>query len=349
MVRKFSLSRLMSVALPVFLLTTFVTSVTAQGFFGPGFQGLTVPGGTCISGKDCGLGPLTLDARVGYGRVGLNFSLPTPFFTNLDLSFRDANVWIGALGARFESSSGVLIALKAQANASRRIGIETAEQAFDARNWDGSKLQWWTLEGDLGYRISSSLSALVGLRRDQMSVGLTNPRDAEGQPLDFVFSIPGLVEFSETYFGDFSSKLWIPYLGLEFTGHRFRTSLLYSPIAWADIKVPNRFFLSLFVIPGDIRVLEGFDLQYKVRKPSQFFEFYSEYDFHVSSNFVCRLWSSGSWMQLRGRGNVDELGHLFVSILGIPLVNISESDSAGGTATYTRSIISGGVSALVYF
>jgi hypothetical protein len=103
--------------------------------------------------------------------------MPTRFGTGLDLAFRDANLWIGAVTARAESRTGFFLMLRGQGNASRQISIETPEQALTARWWDGSKLQWWTLEGQIGYRVTPNLAALVGLRRDQLSVGLTNPRD----------------------------------------------------------------------------------------------------------------------------------------------------------------------------
>ncbi len=224
--------RLRLFVLPILLVVVFATSATAQELFGAGLPGLP-----SLTRALYGDGPygfaISSDAKVGYGHIGLNFSLPARIWNNLDLSVRGAKVWIGSLGVRADSSSGFFLALRGQGTASRNIAIQTSEEPFGAASWDGPKLQWWTLEGSMGYKVSSNCAALVGLRRDQLSVGLTNPRYDTGQPLNFLLADPEGDSESFQVNGDFSSKLWIPYLGLEITGQQFRASLLWSPFARA--------------------------------------------------------------------------------------------------------------------
>ena len=301
--------------------------------------------GSAFNGREpCPLS-ISTDAKAGYGRIGLNFNLPLPSVgANMDLAFRDANVWIGSVGVRADSGSGFFLALRGQGNASRMIDIQTPEEPFGATDWDGSKLQWWELEGSIGYKVRPWWSALVGLRRDQLSVGLTNPR-ANGVPLNFTVNVPP-VFFSEQFHGDFSSKLWIPYLGLEITGQRYRASLLYSPFASADIRVPDVIFASFFVtVPPGILEQAGEDLEYKVQKRIQFFEYNFEYSVDVHPDLAFQVWSAGSW----GTGNFDALLNVLISVGGFPLVNETDSSGSNGTATYTRSMISGGIGAVLSF
>ncbi len=188
----------------------------------------------------------------------------------------------------------------------------------------------------------------MGLRRDQLSVSLTNPT-RNGVPLNQTVNFPGGT-LSEQVHGDFSSRLWIPYFGVEIGGQCYRASFLYSPFASANIQVPDVDFVSLFR-PGPpsvfIQVAENFE--FKVQRPTQFFEYNFEYNVGIGPNLAFQVWSTGTWMQLRGKGNVDNLFKNFIAIGGVPVFNISESLSRCDTVTHTRSMISGGIGAMVSF
>ncbi len=220
------------------LVGIFATTATAEELFGA-----ALPGMPSVAGALYGDGPLgwaiSSDARVGYGHIGVNFNVPRPDVgLDLDLSFKGANVWIGSVGVRADSCSGFFLALRGQGAASRNIRIRTPAEPTGAVRWDGPKLQWWALDGHIGYRVRPNCAALVGLRRDQLSVGLTNPRDETGQPINHSSSGPGDRYESVRVFGDFSSKVWIPYLGLEITGPQVQGFLAVESICTGRHKRP---------------------------------------------------------------------------------------------------------------
>ena len=306
---------------------------------------------TCLDNA-CGPGnaAIRLDAQVGYGYLGLNYKMGAPFGMSLDLAFRDANVLIGSVGARAESCSGLFLAFRGQGNASRQIDIRTSRAPFDARRWDGSDLQWWALDADIGYRVASCWSALVGLRRDQLSVGLTHPKDSAGNALA-IPSVPGVTEVSPlTMRGDFSSKLWIPYIGLEIMGQRYRASFLWSPFTSADIDVTDgwSYFVTNLVLNSTH--LDVTDLDYRVRKTGDFLEYNVEYDLNVRPRLAFQLWSRGNWMRVRGAGDFEMVVDALDTEGGIITFSgtaFTASDS--DMASCTKWMISGGIGATLLF
>jgi len=330
------------------------------------------PGPVCFdSGSHLGTFPMSLNAQVGYGHFGLDFNMrPTFEFgaagsTNLALSFKNVNVPIGSVEARIESCTGLFLALRLQGSAARDIDIRTPEAPLgeftlgesDPRLWDGRNFQWWTLDNDIGYRITPCCSALAGLRRDKLSVDLTNPKDAAGEGLNFNIGTPGAFDFALTMNCNFSSELWIPYLGVEFTGQRYRAAFLWGPYAWTDMKVPYRYYLSI-VTPQPVlsqQVWFDYDYQCKAVKTANLLDYTFEYEVAAGPSFACRLWTSGNWMQLSWKGRFD-------GFFGMQLINPSAQppsrpveyvaipgESGVDAANYTKWMISGGIGTVFFF
>ncbi len=292
--------------------------------------------------------------------------------TDLNVTFKNVVVPIGSLQARAEASSGLFIALRLQANAPKDMAVETPEGPLgggpdfhlstmtltwdNPRKWDGDNLQWWMLETDIGCRVSPGLSALVGLRRDKLSFALTDPRDAAGQPLNLDFSIPAAAySLTRTMYADFSSEFWIPYLGVEIGGPRYRASLLWGPYAWTDMSLPYRYLVA-FYNPLSIRI--NFDYECKDVKTANLLECNFEYDVDVSPRVVCRLWATGNWMQLKWRGEFRGSTVLEGIPDEIPVPGTTEtihvtkfffSRTDVDTADYNRSMISGGIGGVLSF
>jgi hypothetical protein len=345
-------ARRLLAALPFFMLFIMVGSAGAQGLFGVGLPGLPSFGKGCGAADPCAAGgfPARADAKAGYGAIGLNFNLPipAPFATTLDLSFRNANVAIGSVGASLESNMGLFLALRAAANAKRHIIVNTPESLFGPVTWDGQSMQWWMLDGYAGYRFTSCWSILGGLRRDKVTVGLTDPVDAAGDPLNFRVVVPGVVTVIGHNQGDLSSAIWIPYIGLQLAGQNYRANLLYSPFASADIKIPVVNFLGVFVVVPPATILVGTDLEFKVKDSTQFFEFNFEYDVSLSRNLSCQVWFTGNWMRLRSGGELDLISDIFITP-PVPPLEVTTLVSGDGRATYTRSLLAGGISAVLSF
>lgn len=345
-------ARRILVILPLFMLFIMVGSTGAQGLLGSGLPGLPSFWKGCGQADPCAPGGLLLrsDAKAGYGSFGLNFNLPIPFpfATTLDLSFRNANVAIGSVGASVESNMGLFLALRAAANAKRHIIVDTPESLFGPVKWDGQSMQWWMLDGYAGYRFTSCWSILGGLRRDKITVGLTDPVDAAGNPLNFRVVVPGVVTVIGHNQGDFTSGIWIPYVGAQLTGQNYRVNFLYSPFAAADIKIPVVNFLGVFLVAAPTTVMVGTDLEFKVKDSTQFFEFNFEYDVNLSRNLSCQVWFTGNWMRLRSGGDLDLLTHVFVTP-PVPPIDVTALTSGDGRATYTRSLLAGGIAAVLSF
>ncbi len=105
----------------------------------------------------------------------------------------------------------------------------------------------------------------------------------------------------------------------------------------------------IVVQPTNLALLQAVDFQYQVQKPIQCFEYNFEYNVNMGLNFTCQVWSSGSWLQLRGRGNLDALEHVLASHDGVPFFEITDPFGSSGTATFTRSLIAGGIGGVLSF
>ncbi|MBI4962857.1 MAG: hypothetical protein HY913_06240 [Desulfomonile tiedjei] len=355
-------SRWLLWVLPLLLITTLATSAGAQGLFGMGSPGEaflgSVPG---FASFDVAGMVLTPNVRAGHQWIGLNFNLPTasaiPFFgasTPIDIQLRDAHVWVGSVGLEGWLTPAFSLFVNAEGNAKRSVGAVTSEEPlhvvagglFPSR-WDASHLEWWAVEGGFAYRISNSLAVFAALRREHLSFGLDNPRDQFGNPINSVLSpAPGIV-ITNTAGADFQLKLWTPYLGVRFMGPNYRCSLSWTPFVSAAVKVPDHFVNNLFV--GAILLTTGIEWNYSMFRTGAQLEGDFEYDMKLSPNFSLKAWAKGSWLSVRGRGNLDEILNNALVVGGVTLASASFAGAADETATLTRSQVAVGLGAELNF
>lgn len=305
------------------------------------------------------------EIQVGYQRLGLNFNLPafvpgtliSP--ATLDLQLKKADLWVGSVGIRADLPSGLSLAIYGQANAKRNVTVfESQEFVLIGRRgvtWAGTP-EWWAIDGQVMYRVRNDLSIMAGLRRDHLSLNLSDPTDANGSPLNFDQSgvaAPIALPFHRTqqYASDLLSKLWIPYLGLEFARPWCKASIIGSPFASAEMQIPasQLFDLTTFIGPffAELRLAEG--MRYRVSKPAIFLEGNFQYDWNVSPGLTFGMWCKASWMSLRGKGAWD--ANIWSQVLG-SFVNFrpnTENDHQEHLATYTRSVLGAGLSAVAAF
>jgi hypothetical protein len=294
------------------------------------------------------------EAQIGYQKQSFNFNMPASlsigYSTTLDLKFRDANVWVGALSATAEFPSGLAFTIAGQANAKRNILVYEQEEfvlgATEGVTWTGSQLEWWTIDGRAMYPLNADYSMVIGLRRDHLTVNLDDPRDGYGNPLNFNQSgIIGGLPYSMIQYcsSDLISKIWIPYFGVQIAGPGYRASLTGSPFASAEIKVPVALLYDLNLTVA--RLITGESLLYRVNKPALFLEGNFQYDLKFSPAFNIGLWCNASWLGLRGQGkwSYDYRGEV------PPNPPNYYSENQTNTTTYTRCMVGGGLSAVWSF
>lgn len=347
------LSTRWSVLATLLVILAMVSTAQAQGL--PGLAGL---GSSLTNGVT-----VTPQVQVGYQKLGLNFNLPAlrdpgplAWPSTLDLELRKADLWLVALEADVDFPSGLTFALKGQTNFRKNASAyerqEYVEGGTQGVSWTASNLQWWTIDGRLMYRFSPDFSVVAGLRREKVSFNLTNPITDQGFPLNLDDS--GNIGFGTTYerhwrySSNLVSKLWIPYVGLDIIGTQYKASLIASPFASAEVQVPAEYFTdTAFFLSGALlaQLITGEELKYRVMKPAAFIEGNFTYDINVSQGFKLGLWCSASWLRLRGQGDWN---YRFTGQVP-PLAPDSFSQAQQNTAVFTRYLLGGGLSAVVYF
>jgi hypothetical protein len=300
--------------------------------------------------------PIRLTAQVGYGYSWLNFGMnpsplygyparpplsPVAFLPNLELAFKRTDMAVGSIEANAKSCCGLSFSVKGQGNVQLEIGVDTQQEILHAKDWEGSGFQWWTLEGNFGFRLTPCWSVLLGLRREEQSLRLTDPKPT----ILPIVQIPDVLTFSPASgAGKLASSLWLPYLGLEATGCHYRACLLWSPLASLDMGlIDNRSFtLSL----GNLAVQAIAHLDYAIRnKSGDFVEYDFAYDLGVPSRFAFQLWCRGNCMWLRGRGDFRER---VVGAIG-PIYAGAFNANDSQTANFTRWMLSGGIGTSLAF
>jgi hypothetical protein len=304
----------------------------------------------------------TPQIQVGYQRLGLSFNLPAStdiglsmWPSTLDLQLRKADLWVGSLGAVVDFPSRVSFSLTCQANAKKNAEVyekeDFGEGGGQGVTWTASRLQWWTIDGRLMYRFRPDFSVVAGLRREQLSFNLSDPTTDEGAPENrdesgSFFGLP--YELHQRYSSSLTSKLWIPYMGLDIIGSQYKASLIASPLVSVDLDVPAALlyrFAVFFPFGSPVQLITAQQMQYRVLKPAVFVEGNFNYDISVSEAFTLGLWCNASWLHLRGKGeyNYQYWGQ------SPPSPPSTDSQEQQNTATYTRYMLGAGLSAVLSF
>jgi len=265
--------------------------------------------------------------RAGWQKMGVSFSSDSGYqdvdmleLNSVNLKFADANLWIGEAGCTVRFGDGFSFFANASANASRKILVETPiepEDQNDPVEWDGSKLEWWQAECGLTYPfVSDDYWLIGGFRIDHLSVTLDNPRDAAPN------------EYGDwVYLGDFRAKIWIPYFGVQVTGYNCTGTLIGSPFAWTDFKLP--FATTVIDDAPDFE-----ESRYTLKTSGYFVECSAEYNVDLGSRASLGVWGKGSLISMRGEGDNK---------------HNPTGEARSGSATYMRRNLAVGASASVSF
>jgi hypothetical protein len=115
----------------------------------------------------------------------------------------------------------------------------------------------------------------------------------------------------------------------------------------ATVKVPDHFIQNFFI--GPILVTNGIEWKYSMFRTGAQFEGDFEYDMKLSPNFAIQAWVKGSWLSVRGRGNLDQIFNQATVAGGVTFASLSQTGAADETATLTRSQVAAGLGAELNF
>ena len=203
--------------------------VCAQGLNSFTFRGVTV----------------TPVVRAGYQQFSSTVNIPIPTDSSLstelanrgplDLGLKGASGWV--VGIDLNARAGRFLALvSAEASAPKNIRLDAPGEPFWGgafqMEWQGSQFQWSSFDARGAFEVRPAISIAVGFKTQAWSVKLKYPVDPTGT-YEFFHSFYG-----DNYTADLNSQAWIPYLGVGFGGPNFKASLLFSPAALVDAKIP---------------------------------------------------------------------------------------------------------------
>ncbi|MGB6068653.1 MAG: hypothetical protein WBG50_27910 [Desulfomonilaceae bacterium] len=313
-------------------------------------------------------------AEVGYKKIALNFNLDIPatqllspfvLFPEygsildlypLDIKIQSADLAVGTF--RLDAWITPFFSLfgSVSANIPRTVGIQSDEGPGvgvippQARHWRGSQFQWSEFEVGGSYDINPGVGLVAGIRFDRVSVRFSEPEPVPGYygiiapPPPFFHRVT-----FPNYSGDLNTFFTIPYVGCEILGPYFKGSVIIGS-AGANLRLP----LDL-THPGAYLALTRFlgrrDLseqaEYTFRNPGLFVEAGLESNFTFGF-FNGTLWARGSWLRIRGDGDVNLAGQssLFVTVFSLPE---PFSASSGGTSTLSQYTFDVGLSGAINF
>jgi hypothetical protein len=312
--------------------------------------------------------PISATVGIGLQKIGVNFNLPGSWSQTwadafsitgpgtFDVKIADSSMWIGALCVDVRLSPTISLFFRGEANAPKNILVttsqdplagfawvtETLQTAADPIKWTGSRLEVWSIDGGLIYRLRSDVALIGGLRRQHLSLRLDDPTDAQGHPINWAWLEPGLFRYGFAGGADFLAKMWLPYVGVMIEGSNYRGSILWSPLASVRVTAPIRFGLQLTDALG--RIENDFQWHYESFNPGLFFEFDFESDTEINSRALLRLWARARWLNVRGGGSLE----YSVREVGVAIPT-EGTEGIAGTATYSEYSVAGGASTLISF
>jgi hypothetical protein len=300
----------------------------------------------------------TANAKVGYQHLTLNVSVPTavPAFgvsipQPIDLQVKRAGQVVGSVGLEVEPTQWCRLFVNFEGVIPRNVTATSSVDPvfstiglFGAVNvpvdWRGTHLELWNV--DVGGSVDTrfGVAAVGGFRFEHLSLALRDPVDPFGISAFAVGSLNAV-----NYDADVQAKVWIPYFGVQWNQPQFRASLLYSPCAWSQVRVPLSLYAAVgFPIgPATLNADLAVSWRYRVYDPGAFVEGNLEYETDVRG-FKLLAWCKASYLKIRGEGDLD-LGTDF-NLQIPPVVNVQVSAAASGNANsaYSRRLLAGGLS-----
>jgi hypothetical protein len=315
--------------------------------------------------------------NVGYKKIAFNFNLNIPptellspflIFPNygslldtypLDAKIQSANLAVGAfrLDAQFTPACGLFGSVSA--NIPRTVGIEASQGPGigvtqpEAWRWTGSRFQWSEYEFGGWYNINQAVGLVAGIRFDRISVRFSDPEPVPSYGFFTIFPLPPAIRsvtFPD-YSGDLNTLFTIPYIGCQILGPYFKGELLIGS-ASARLRLPLQLSHAGPYITGPIFGALGRrglseQAEYTFKNAGLFLEAGLESAFPVGF-LNCTLWAKGSWLRIRGDGDVKLAGQSSAFFLFFSLPD-PFSSSNSGTSTLNQYTFDLGFSGAIAF
>ncbi|MHB8204324.1 MAG: hypothetical protein ACYDHG_11565 [Desulfomonilaceae bacterium] len=274
-----------------------------------------------FNGVSSTIGKAKVESCLKIGVMGLtcHFDLPIasvpPYFYSgivfpspVQFDLKKQTLWVGAIENEVQLPQKFSLFLNGEGSAQKAVPVTMAQDPFygdsayppDPVVWNGSKTQWWEIEGGLLYNFTSSFSFILGLRFDQLSLQLNDPIDQIG-----LYQYYLQYGYHDLYTSDMNVKTWIPYLGLRLKGANYKSDLLYGPFCSTRVALPFRYRYDL----ADVAPFGGpFAFQqesYSMNKPGTFLEWTFLYNAAMANNLGLDLWAEARYLSARGTGAED--------------------------------------------
>ncbi len=313
--------------------------------------------------------------QVGYKRIGLNINLNIPvtqllspfaFFPQygslldlypLDMKVQWADLAVGAFRLDTWITPAFSLFGSVSANIPRTVGIEASQGPGigvippQAWRWTGSGFQWSEFEFGGSYNINKAVGLVAGIRFDRISVRFSEPEPVPSYGYFTILPPTTRTATFPDYSGDLNTFFTIPYVGCEIFGPYYKGSLLIGS-ASARLRLPLDLTHAGTYITGPIFEATGRrDLseqaEYAFKNAGLFLEAGLESSFPVRF-FNCTLWAKGSWLRIRGDGEVNLAGQSSFFLLALNFPN-PFSASSSGTSTLNQYTFDVGFSGAVNF
>jgi hypothetical protein len=332
--------------------------VSAMPRFGPETNDTFKP----FSGMLSTIGNLKVDSclRVGVKGLTCHFNLPiasvpSPLTVSeigfpgpVEFDMKNETLWVGAVEFQVQLPRNFSVFLNGEGSAQKAVTVPMVQDPFATYSipfngdpagmvlWNGSKTQWWEVEGGILYNFFSDYYFIVGLRFDQLSLYLNDPRDQSGIYQGFL-----QYGYQDLYTSDMNVKTWIPYLGIRVKGSNYKGDILYSPFATANVALPFRYKFDNAGLVYPLPPIFGgpFSFQqenYTMNKPGTFLEASFQYCAAIINNFGLDLWAKWSYLSVKGNGNED-------STMTFPFYSFEANNSASAQGALNTYSLSGGL------
>jgi hypothetical protein len=294
-------------------------------------------------------GAWKFEARVkgGVEHLNMNFDVNLPFSgiqpielfappCPLNFRLNDANLWMGRLETEMTHEKWGIF-LNGEAAIPANVGAVTPAEPFWAGQfpvgWQGSDLLWGSIETGVAYHYRPCVSLLLGFRWSPFSENFRNPGDPTGLIQNFRSF------YGDVYTSNMRDDLYIPYIGARvepFPNKRLKLTVLYSPIAFADVS--QQYSYTFLNIPHSYLQV-GQELErYSMSNFGNFVECGLEYEVPLCRGISLGLWVKGNYIKVSG--NANDTYAASATVAGTTV--FTYSGVAQGPATLQESTISGG-------
>ncbi|MFC1836877.1 hypothetical protein ACFL2Q_19485 [Thermodesulfobacteriota bacterium] len=233
----------------------------------------------------------------------------------------------------------------AEGSARRSTTVRTSAEAFYSGivpvHWEGSGLEWWSLEGGCAFPVADGAELVGGLRLEHLSLRLGDPVDpANGLIVEF------RDQYGDSYSMDLQTKTWIPYIGIRLNGSAFKACLIISPLTWANVRIPARYLYNDELSSGAAFTIYE-DARFSLNGGGVFLKGSIEYRAEIATGFDVSLWCGGSWFRINGKGTESYSSDLLVQTTGVASDVNDASESAAGSFSSVK--LGGGLTAAAEF